>query len=716
MILGVIILVGLSSPPVVKDEFFIQASEPAVLISEVCWMGSEDSSSDEWIELHNPSSDDIDISGWKIESSDGRPDISLEGLISDQGYFLLERTDDDSAPGALADMIYSGSLSNDGEILRLYDDDDNLIDMIDASEGWPAGDNSSKQTMVFIKGFWKTGEKAGGSPGGKNKASEANSQEAEQKSKVEDKELKEKKEGRIIISEIYPNPPGSDREREFIELMNIGRASVNLEGWRIKAGERVYEFGELDILYKDQFGKIIAPGKHFVIFRSQSNLVLNNSGLKISIFKPESEKEEDFVEYGKAPQGYSYVKTAYIDLESISTATKEFFLNSSSVGGWVWSSQISPGGNNQVKPLNTPPKAFFSAPDRIEPKKETFFDASDTIDEQGDDMEFSWDFGDGVEIKMEEARHTFLEPGEYRVVLEVSDGLESSFFSKKVLVGEKKAPDLIPKRQAPENWSDDWFEEAVKEPVYDFPAVVKAKEKRIPIKETVSFMGKMVEVEGSVATVDGVIGTQYFYIIDDEAGIRVYNHKKDFPELKIGDIVRAKGEVTEIRGETTLKTADGSDIEVLGPGPNPRPVSMDAEDIVEDNIGRLVNVEGRIDKKNLPRLYIADKKGEIRVYLKPGSDISAKDIEEDDEVRITGILGVVSGDIVLMPRKAKDIVFESKYEEANTGQVLSGQKIPEWELSAEEENKGLFKYFLAVLAAFLILLFVYFYQKKKAAS
>ena len=60
---------------------------------------------------------------------------------------MLERTDDQTLPSIVADLIYTGALSNGGETLILKDKNGGEIDRISASSGWPAGDNADKLTM-----------------------------------------------------------------------------------------------------------------------------------------------------------------------------------------------------------------------------------------------------------------------------------------------------------------------------------------------------------------------------------------------------------------------------------------------------------------------------------------------------------------------------------------------------------------------------------------
>lgn len=128
-----------------------------VKISEIAWMGTANSANDEWLELKNETSSPVSLDGWTLKAEDGQPLITLSGTLAGNGYFLLERTDDDVVPGVAADLIYSGALSNTGEVLVLRDASGIEQDRMNASAGWPAGDNTTKDTMQLVDGVWLTG-------------------------------------------------------------------------------------------------------------------------------------------------------------------------------------------------------------------------------------------------------------------------------------------------------------------------------------------------------------------------------------------------------------------------------------------------------------------------------------------------------------------------------------------------------------------------------
>ncbi len=122
----------------------------SVLISEIAWMGSMASPADEWIELTNTGTLPLDLSGWRIVADDGSPDIRLSKDIPPGGYFLIERTNDESVPSIPADLVasFGKGMSNAGETLRLKDASGTDVDVVVGGADWKniGGDVKTKET------------------------------------------------------------------------------------------------------------------------------------------------------------------------------------------------------------------------------------------------------------------------------------------------------------------------------------------------------------------------------------------------------------------------------------------------------------------------------------------------------------------------------------------------------------------------------------------
>lgn len=150
-------------------------------------MGTENSYHNEWIELYNPNESPLNLDNWTIQTNDGSLKIKLSGVVGTKSYFLLERTDDSTVPGITADLIYKGGLNNQGKRILLLDDSGRVVDEVDCSLGWFAGNNENKKTMERIGSFsagpgqlsgsdpnnWKTSQNPGGTPKSENSPDES---------------------------------------------------------------------------------------------------------------------------------------------------------------------------------------------------------------------------------------------------------------------------------------------------------------------------------------------------------------------------------------------------------------------------------------------------------------------------------------------------------------------------------------------------------------
>jgi hypothetical protein len=93
-----------------------------VLINEIAWMGTLASPSDQWIELYNPTSEDINLEGWLLYSST-EPSfrINLSGTAYSGSYYLIEAGDDSVVSDVQADLVssFGSGLHSSGDSLYL---------------------------------------------------------------------------------------------------------------------------------------------------------------------------------------------------------------------------------------------------------------------------------------------------------------------------------------------------------------------------------------------------------------------------------------------------------------------------------------------------------------------------------------------------------------------------------------------------------------------
>ncbi|MDD4990357.1 MAG: lamin tail domain-containing protein [Candidatus Pacebacteria bacterium] len=343
---------------------FICASGQTVIINEICWMGNASSSNDEWIELFNNSEQEINLDGWVLKSADDGIKINLKGEIPSKGFFLLERTDDNSAPNAKADLIYSGALSNNGENLFLIDNLGNIIDQADFAEKWLFGDNKTKQTMERNPSTgsgqvsWQTSQNPGGTP------KQPNSQCANSPNLNTEVEMSPKQIpvipasasvltiattsqsdtrsddrpmlyqiGNVFINEIMPSPEGSDSENEWVEIFNASNFEADVSGWKIRD-----KIGAVKIYTFPENRKIEANG-FLILKRPQTKISLNNEADGLELLNP-SGQIIDGVDYEKATQDQSWSK-----IENT----------------WQWTAKPTPGAANVIVSIKTSAAPSFSA-------------------------------------------------------------------------------------------------------------------------------------------------------------------------------------------------------------------------------------------------------------------------------------------------------------------------------------------------------------------
>ncbi|MFA5248281.1 MAG: lamin tail domain-containing protein [Patescibacteria group bacterium] len=684
-----------------------------VVINEIAWMGSIDDANNEWLELKNLSDSQINLDNWTLKAADGSPAITLKGNISSGGYFLLERTDDNSTPKS-ADQIYSGAIGNSGETLQLINADGSLIDNVNMSDGWTAGDNTSKATAERCEDVWQTSI-PNGTPGASNNCTEENppaeNNSSDSQNEVVIKENKtltvEKTTGNeIFITEILPNPLGSDREAEFIELKNYSNKEINLAGWKIEIENgRSFVFGEFFATTT-----ILRSGDRFVLWRKNSNLALENGGGVLRLFKPGGTKAIQTVEYGEALEGASWADTEEVGKEP-TTATKDFFLNSLKIERWVWTYYPTPWWGNEFLVPNRPPQAKFFVGEKVATGTPIIFDASDSIDEDGDQLMFIWDFGDGVKLSGETVSHTFLNNGEYTVRLIASDGQNEMVFEK--ILNSLSFLEVKPKTEVLSSVVNNNNTAVNKQPISLDKKLVEilnpTEEKFIStaiaeIKNKSA--GENISISDTVIVPPGVYGTQYFYIIDNKnQAVKIYNFKKDFPELKIGELIEINGQIMQNAQEKYIKIANQEDVKILGTSDLPTPLE---KDIIEpDDLNKFITLQGDVAKKDGTRIFLENASGQASIYFKPGANIDKSVLKIGTQVKISGLVGIISQDLELLPRGQEDIFIVSTENQISTVtkektefQTASGT---DWILPERKKNNFIF-YLLIIFGATILVL------------
>ena len=90
--------------------------------------------------------------------------------------------------------------------------------------------------------------------------------------------------------------------------------------------------------------------------------------------------------------------------------------------GWFTANQNAILSHLKFIPGNRTPRASFVVSENAGGIPfEVSFDASSSVDPDGDNLEYSWDFGDGSKDKGEKISHTYEKPGSFKPVLTIND-------------------------------------------------------------------------------------------------------------------------------------------------------------------------------------------------------------------------------------------------------------------------------------------------------
>jgi|SRR3989338_9990794 len=153
--------------------FPLSAFAQSIVINEIAWMGTPIQGVEEkqwwryeWLELYNNADTAGMLDGWNVELYRGNElyfTIPLVGTVLPMGYFLVGASDKILG----VDVNYSnlgGKFLNTGQKVVLSNATDAVVDEVDATAGWPGGDNKTKQTMEKTSQGWQTSKDSGGTP------------------------------------------------------------------------------------------------------------------------------------------------------------------------------------------------------------------------------------------------------------------------------------------------------------------------------------------------------------------------------------------------------------------------------------------------------------------------------------------------------------------------------------------------------------------------
>ncbi len=419
-----------------------------IIINEVAWMGSVDSSNKEWIELKNISSEEINLSGWQLLDKENHIKIVFtdKNNISANNFYLLERIDDNTVPGVTADLIYTGVLNNTEEALYLFDGNCQLQDEVSANPNWPFGDNNSKRTLERKMDLnWQTSLTPGGTPkrenssgyiesvvgGGGGNTSSSTQQSSSSEPSLCSTNYEVPLYSSVIFSEIAWMGSASSSADEWIELKNISTSTVSLNNWQLQG----FKIEDNVISIKTFFSSsdVINNDSYFLLERTDDNSVLgiqadkifngsiNDSEFVLRLFNEQCVLVDEVKATSTWPAGQK--DTEKRTMERADNLTWYTTVATSSISG-LYGTPKGPNSQPFSPPENQNPSAYFSfSPQDVFIGDEVVFDASSSTDPDGSIIFYLWDFGDGSSTtnSIATTSYSFLSSGDFAINLLVID-------------------------------------------------------------------------------------------------------------------------------------------------------------------------------------------------------------------------------------------------------------------------------------------------------
>ncbi len=164
-------------------------------------------------------------------------------------------------------------------------------------------------------------------------------------------------------------------------------------------------------------------------------------------------------------------------------------------------------------------------------------------------------------------------------------------------------------------------------------------------------------VQGVVTALPHQFSSQYFYIAypNNSAGLKIYCYYKLWPQLTLGDLIEATGQIVSTTQEIKLNIKGQQDIKVIATAAPLTAKTITTQDINRLASGQLIVFTGKLSAKNQSTLYLTDDFGELLVQLKTGTGLKNSDFTIGQNYQITG-LALDNNGYRLVPRQPSDII------------------------------------------------------------
>ena len=128
-----------------------------VVINEINYRSSDQFNPEDWLELHNPTNETIAIGLWMLKDDNNNVFTIPENTILSAGDFIVLCKDAAAFESKFPEVTncigdFGFGLSGGGELLRLFDSNEQLVDKVEYNDSapWPTEPDGTGPTLELI--------------------------------------------------------------------------------------------------------------------------------------------------------------------------------------------------------------------------------------------------------------------------------------------------------------------------------------------------------------------------------------------------------------------------------------------------------------------------------------------------------------------------------------------------------------------------------------
>jgi spore coat protein H len=238
-----------------------------IVINEINYNSADNKDSGDWVELYNNSNSTTELKNWYFSDSDNAHKFKLPAIDLDANDYLVlfaNESDFRDVYGKVNPAIgeFDFGLSGGGELIRLFNDKDELVDFVEYSDNtpWPEGADGDGKTLELINPnfdntlpeSWKDSEEEGGSPCMPNSATDTID------------------ENKKVTYKLYPNPCKELISFDFENLGDIFEYSIiDVNGKVFYKSKSILKTGTIQIVTAE-----LATGVYYLMIKTENGKTL----------------------------------------------------------------------------------------------------------------------------------------------------------------------------------------------------------------------------------------------------------------------------------------------------------------------------------------------------------------------------------------------------------------------------------------------------------